>query len=120
MTIYLTKEQLYAVEQFVSGRDVFVSLPTGSGKSVCYACLPLVFDTLRQAGHSIVVVIAPLSALMQDQVASFTERGLKCAALNEHLAHKRGVAGPKKWRPEVIISKCFLAHKPPFLGSTEP
>ena len=27
------------------------------------------------------VVIAPLSALMEDQVASFTERGLKCAIL---------------------------------------
>ena len=36
-----TREQLLVTEQFVLGRDVFVSLPTGSGKSVCYGCLPL-------------------------------------------------------------------------------
>ena len=36
-----TREQLLVTEQFVSGRDVLVSLPTGSGKSVCYGCLPL-------------------------------------------------------------------------------
>ena len=36
-----TREQLLVTEQFVSGRDVFVSLPTGSGRSVCYGCLPL-------------------------------------------------------------------------------
>ena len=40
-----TKEQLDTVEQFVFGR-VFMSLPTSSGKSIWYACLPLVFDTL--------------------------------------------------------------------------
>ena len=40
-------EQLEAVENFVSGRDVFLSLPTGGGKSFCFACLPLVFDFLR-------------------------------------------------------------------------
>ena len=80
---YPTKEQLEVAEKFVSGRDVFVSLPTGSGKSVCYACLPLVFDMLRdQRVHpSIVVVIAPLSALMQDQVDSFNARGLKSACI---------------------------------------
>ena len=78
---YPTREQLDAVERFVFGHDVFMSLPTGSGKNVCYACLPLVFDTLRQGGHSIVVILSPLSALMQDQVASFTKRGLKCVAL---------------------------------------
>ena len=50
-----TREQLLVTEQFVSGRDVFVSLPTGSGKSVCYGCLPLVFDKLRDDGdhHSL-------------------------------------------------------------------
>ena len=36
-----------AILAFVSGRDVFVSLPTGYGKSICYASLPFVFDTIR-------------------------------------------------------------------------
>ena len=40
----LKKEQRKAIHDFVSGRDVFVSLPTGYGKSFCYALLPVVFD----------------------------------------------------------------------------
>ena len=36
-----------AVQSFVSGRDTFVSLPTGYGKSAIYALLPLVFYKLR-------------------------------------------------------------------------
>ena len=46
-----TREQLLVTEQFVSGRDVFVSLPTGSGKSVCYGCLPL--DKTSVAGGTV-------------------------------------------------------------------
>ena len=82
-----TSEQFRVVEAFVEGQDVFVPLPTGSGKSVCYACLPLVFDLLRsQEDHrSIVVVVAPLSALMQDQVASFQARGLTSSCVGVRL-----------------------------------
>ena len=36
----LKYRQNEAVKEFVSGRDVFVSLPMGSGKSLCYAVLP--------------------------------------------------------------------------------
>ena len=34
-----TGDQKEAVKAFVLGKDVFVSLPTGSGKSLCYSCL---------------------------------------------------------------------------------
>ncbi len=41
------KQQIIAVANFISGQDVFVILPTGFGKSLCYQCLPLVFDMIR-------------------------------------------------------------------------
>ena len=65
-----TQEQAQAVRTFVLGSDVFVMLPTGSGKSLCYASLPYIFDSLRQsagekdAHHCIAVVVCPLSSIM--------------------------------------------------------
>ena len=38
----LTTNQVDAITTFLHGKDVFVSLPTGSGKSVCFALLPIV------------------------------------------------------------------------------
>ena len=40
------QDQFDVVLNFLKGNDVFVSLPTGGGKSLCYACLPLVYDRL--------------------------------------------------------------------------
>ena len=68
---------------------MFVGLPTGSGKSLCFAALPVVFDECRalssrvKQGRSIVITVSPLSALMQDQVSTFQNRGLKCAHLGQ-------------------------------------
>lgn len=75
-----TKDQIAVTEAFISGRDVFMSLPTGSGKSVCYGCLPVVFDKLSLQGwvrghhQAIVVVVASLSALLHRPVNSFQSR----------------------------------------------
>ena len=51
--------------------------PTGYGKSLCYACLPLLFDRLlhKPAGFSIVLVVSPLVALMTDQVTQVQSTG---------------------------------------------
>ena len=38
--------QTSAIKEFVTGRDVLVVLPSGSGKSLCYAALPHVFHIL--------------------------------------------------------------------------
>ena len=64
----LKAEQLEAMKMFVSGRDVFVVLPTGFGKSLIFASLPLVFDTLNATSGSVIVVVTPLTAIMKDQV----------------------------------------------------
>ena len=64
-------KQRAAILAFVHGKDVFVSLPTGYGKSFCYQCLPLLFNTLQsnEVPTSIVVVVTPLAAIMKDQVS---------------------------------------------------
>ena len=61
-------EQLSVVKSFVSGNDVFAVLPTGYGKTLCFASLPGVFDMLLHRSDSVVVVVSPLTAIMKDQV----------------------------------------------------
>jgi len=43
----MKSKQLEAVESFVAGKDTFVALPTGYGKSVIFAVFPLLFDYMR-------------------------------------------------------------------------
>lgn len=54
---------------------MFVSLPTGYGKSFCFVLLPQVFDMMRGVDKaSIAIIISPLISLMQDQVMSVTRK----------------------------------------------
>ena len=71
------------VQEFLSGKDVFASLPTGYGKSLCYACLPHAFDCMRGREGSIVICVSPLTSLMFDQRAKFVPRGLLAEFVGE-------------------------------------
>ncbi len=63
------------VQSLMEGHDAAVVMPTGGGKSLCYQLPALV------SGQT-VVVISPLIALMQDQVAQLADMGIPAAVLN--------------------------------------
>src|SRR5882724_1502946 len=74
------------VRSIAAGRDACVVMPTGGGKSLCYQ-LPAVLDAQRT-----VVVVSPLIALMQDQVAQLEQMGIPAGFLNSSLSgDARGV-----------------------------
>ena len=53
----LKPKQLEAIRTFMSGRDTFVALPTGYGKSIIFAILPMLFDVLF--GKHLQVIVYP-------------------------------------------------------------
>ena len=58
------KPEQRSYKKIVGGNDVFVSLPTGYGKSLCYIRLPRFFYFVRGAKNkSIVVVVSPTSSM---------------------------------------------------------
>jgi ATP-dependent DNA helicase RecQ len=67
------------VRSLLAGRDTCVIMPTGGGKSLCYQ-LPAAMSQEKT-----VIVISPLIALMQDQVAQLGQMGISAAFLNSLL-----------------------------------
>jgi ATP-dependent DNA helicase RecQ len=69
-----------AVDAVLAGRDAIVLLPTGAGKSLCYQVPAM---ALARRGRT-TLVVSPLIALMNDQVAALAGRGVAAAALHSH------------------------------------
>ncbi|MFT3905762.1 MAG: DNA helicase RecQ [Steroidobacteraceae bacterium] len=71
-------QQADIVTHVSGGGDALVLMPTGGGKSLCYQVPAL----LREG---VGVVVSPLIALMQDQVAALREAGVRAEFLNSTL-----------------------------------
>ncbi len=76
------------INRVIAGKNTLLVMPTGGGKSLCYQ-LP----SMLRAGTGIIV--SPLIALMQDQVASLQQLGVRAAYLNSSLSaiQQRDVIG---------------------------
>jgi len=73
------------IRAVLAGRDAMTVMPTGQGKSLCYQLPATLLPGLT-------LVISPLIALMQDQVASLKQRNIKAAAFHS------GLTGSEKHR----------------------
>ncbi|MDB6089605.1 MAG: ATP-dependent helicase RecQ [Gammaproteobacteria bacterium] len=84
-------EQREIVTHVASGGDALVLMPTGGGKSLCFQIPALVRQGMG-------VVVSPLIALMQDQVAALEEAGVRAAALNSSMTWPQVQAVERKVR----------------------
>jgi ATP-dependent DNA helicase RecQ len=71
--------QRQVIEQVLAGRDAFVLMPTGGGKSLTYQLPALLLSGLT-------IVVSPLIALMQDQVERLRANGIAATFINSSLS----------------------------------
>src|SRR6058998_3036045 len=76
------------IRDALAGRDVFVLMPTGGGKSLCFQLPALMRNGLT-------IVVSPLIALMKDQVDALQTSGIPATYLNSTLDRKDAGA---RWR----------------------
>ena len=76
----LRAEQKQALLHLLTGRDVFVNLPTGCGKSSIYQRAPSIVEEMSHLGRkilsAIILLISLLVSLMKDQVQHLQQKGI--------------------------------------------
>lgn len=105
-------QQANVVAAVDRGDDAFVLMPTGGGKSLCYQIPAL-------TRHGVAIVVSPLIALMNDQVAALEALGVRAEALHSGLDNDKRVEVETSLRagtidlvyiaPERLMSQRMLA-----------
>ena len=99
------------INNIMAGRDVIGIMPTGAGKSICYQVSAMLME-------GITLVVSPLISLMQDQVKSLVESGIRAAYINSSLNERQlqkvfALAKEKTYKiiyvaPERLLNRDFL------------
>lgn len=99
------------IHDVVAGQDLLVLMPTGGGKSLCYQIPALIRPGVG-------IVVSPLIALMEDQVAALTTLGIRAAYYNSSLSSAEARAVLARLHandldllyiaPERLLSDAFL------------
>lgn len=104
-------QQAEVIAHLANGGDCLVLMPTGGGKSLCYQIPALLRD-------GVAIVVSPLIALMQNQVAALHEVGVRAAVLNSSLSQQEAAQVEQKLQageydllyvaPERLLTARFL------------
>ncbi|KZT58977.1 ATP-dependent DNA helicase [Calocera cornea HHB12733] len=97
--------QLQAINATMSGQDVYVLMPTGGGKSLCYQ-LPAVCKTGKT--HGVTVVVSPLLALMTDQVQHCRALGIDVVMLNSDVSREESREAESRLRSRNKPALCYI------------
>ncbi|MFZ5515476.1 MAG: DNA helicase RecQ [Candidatus Zhuqueibacterota bacterium] len=90
------------IKTILAKQDVFVLMPTGGGKSLCYQLPSILNDGLT-------IVVSPLIALMKDQVDSLRDYGITAAFINSSQSYEQ-ISDIKK---ELVSNKIKLLYVAP-------
>ncbi|MDE6287631.1 MAG: DNA helicase RecQ [Muribaculaceae bacterium] len=106
--------QWEVISAWAAGRDTFVIMPTGGGKSMCYQMPALL-------GEGCVVVISPLIALMEDQTAALQAAGIPAAAIHtgrDEMLNRRDADAALKGLVKIIYvsPERFLSDAEQWIG----
>ena len=111
------QNQLEAINATLAGKDAFVLMPTGGGKSLCYQ-LPSIIQTGSTKG--VTMVISPLLSLMQDQVDHLQKLKIQAVLLNgEVTADHRKFVYQALRGPDVEQFIQLLYVTPELLGKSQ-
>ena len=102
--------QRTVINRVLERKNTLVLMPTGGGKSLCYQIPALCMN-------GVAVVVSPLIALMQDQVAGLKQSGIRAETLNSsssdvskvYAALERGTIDLLYVSPERLLREDFLA-----------
>ena len=97
--------QRQVINQLTSNKDTLTIMPTGGGKSICYWVPGL-------ASMGVTVVITPLVALLNDQVAKLKNYGINVCYVNSSICyHKSETVCSMNWRKKFHSTSSSSSHQ---------
>jgi ATP-dependent DNA helicase RecQ len=99
----LTDYQRRGISSVLEKRDTFIGTKTGSGKTITYECVPLMFGET-----SVTVVVAPLVSIMKEQVERLSNLGYRAVYIDGSTDVGRVSSGYYNFvfgSPEVLVGE---------------
>ena len=110
-SLILKPEQTQAIKSVLMGKDTFVWLPTGFGKSICFEALPFAYDYKlgNKDNRSLVLVISPLISLMVSQVITLRSYGVSAAVISYGKGTQKDVIASDEHSDSCMYSLLFCS-----------